>query len=364
MFSQAILASALFTSLASAATIDVFVGGTGILAFNPSSVTANVGDSIRFTFGPKNHTVTQSTLANPCSQITDTTGKPTGFFSGFMPVAANQTTDLPQFYIPVTDTKPIWAFCQQTGHCQQGMVFAVNPGPEGAANSFANFTATAKGQAAPASASVAPVSSSAPAATSVVPGPANNAAGVSTSASAAAATQSGTATASGAATTHTVTVGGAAGLVYTPSSIQANAGDVVEFSFQVKNHTVTQSTLKAPCTSNGGFDSGFMPVAADATSFPTYQITVNQTTTPIWAYCRQSGHCQEGMVFAINANQTALDTFTANAKASNTSSSTSGAYPSTSAKASGAVNGVTLPSSGKMALVGATIASLAFSLML
>jgi len=367
MFSQAILASALFAPLASAAIIDVFVGGTGILAFNPPSVTANVGDSIRFTFGPKNHTVTQSTFAAPCTEMTDTTGKPAGFFSGYMPVAGNQTTDLPQFWIPVTDTKPIWAFCSQTGHCSKGMVFAVNAPAAPAANSFDNFRAAAMGQA-PAASNPAPapaaaaVSTTAPTSTSAVPLPANNAAGVSTSAPAA--SQSGTPTASGPATTHTVVVGGAAGLVFTPNNLQANIGDVVQFSFEVKNHTVTQSTLKAPCTSNGGFDSGFMPVAADATTFPTYSITVNQTTTPIWAYCRQANHCQQGMVFAINANQTAMDTFTTNAKASNSSSSTSGAYPSTSAQASGAVNGVAMPSSGKMALIGATVASLAFGLML
>lgn len=47
--------------------------------------------------------------------------------------------------------------------------------------------------------------------------------------------------ASGAAlATHTVTVGGAAGLVYTPSSINAAVGDMVLFEFESQNHTVTQ----------------------------------------------------------------------------------------------------------------------------
>lgn len=53
-----------------------------------------------------------------------------------------------------------------------------------------------------------------------------------------------------------------------------------------------------------------MPVAADATSFPTYTIQVNDTT-PIWAYCRQTGHCGQGMVFAANAVESGPNNFEA-----------------------------------------------------
>jgi hypothetical protein len=55
-----------------------------------------------------------------------------------------------------------------------------------------------------------------------------------------------------------------------------------------------QSSFATPCraltlTSTSGqvgFDSGFMPVADDATTFPTWNLTVNDTS-PIWAYCKQ-----------------------------------------------------------------------------
>jgi hypothetical protein len=74
-----------------------------------------------------------------------------------------------------------------------------------------------------------------------------------------------------------------------------------------------------------------MPVAANATAFPTYTIQVNDTT-PIWAYCRQTSHCGEGMVFSANAVETGPNNFEAfqaraeqiNGTSSNSTSSTSG----------------------------------------
>lgn len=53
-----------------------------------------------------------------------------------------------------------------------------------------------------------------------------------------------------------------------------------------------------------------MPVSANATEFPTFSIVVNDTT-PIWGYCRQTGHCGQGMVFAINAVDSSAKNFTA-----------------------------------------------------
>ena len=74
-----------------------------------------------------------------------------------------------------------------------------------------------------------------------------------------------------------------------------------------------------------------MPVATNATAFPTYTIQVNDTT-PIWAYCRQTGHCGQGMVFAANAVESGPNTFEAfqaraeqiNGTSSNSTSSTTG----------------------------------------
>jgi hypothetical protein len=57
----------------------------------------------------------------------------------------------------------------------------------------------------------------------------------------------------------------------------------------LQNHTVTQSSFADPCAKqDGGFDSGFMPVAANSTAMqPTYTVQVNDTK-PIWVYCKQA----------------------------------------------------------------------------
>lgn len=108
-------------------------------------------------------------------------------------------------------------------------------------------------------------------------------------------------------TTHVVKVGGGS-LTYDPPSLtQVQNGDVVQFQFLDKNHTVTQSTFANPCSNitdaNGvvtGVDSGYQAVPAGATQFPVWQITVNNASAPLWFYCRQATHCQNGMVFAVN----------------------------------------------------------------
>ncbi|KDQ10319.1 hypothetical protein BOTBODRAFT_178336 [Botryobasidium botryosum FD-172 SS1] len=103
-------------------------------------------------------------------------------------------------------------------------------------------------------------------------------------------------------THHHVEVGPNSQLIYDPPYISASVGDKVTFRFHQKNHTVTQTSFPAPCTPLfDGFNSGFNPVAADVTSnFPTATLTV-LVDTPLWFSCQQTGHCAQGMVFAINA---------------------------------------------------------------
>ncbi|KAI0056474.1 hypothetical protein BV25DRAFT_236948 [Artomyces pyxidatus] len=136
-----------------------------------------------------------------------------------------------------------------------------------------------------------------------------------------------------------VQVGANGTLTYSPNTITAAVGDTISFLFMAKNHTVTQSTFPSPCESMaGGIDSGFQPVAAGATSVPSWTITVN-ATTPLWFYCKQTGHCEKGMVLAVNP--TANKTFEAFQAAANSSDATTGApassaaSPSSSSTASG-----------------------------
>ncbi|TDL16142.1 hypothetical protein BD410DRAFT_731728 [Rickenella mellea] len=100
-------------------------------------------------------------------------------------------------------------------------------------------------------------------------------------------------------------------LRFDPSEIYADKGDRVIFTYHVKNHSVTQSSFDSPCSKRkdpwtlapNGFDSGFMPVASESGTLPTFTITVTDDK-PIWGYCRQllsnSTHCHNDMVFGIN----------------------------------------------------------------
>lgn len=105
-FSLATVILATLASTVSAENFQVNVGQSG-LAFSPPTVTAVPGDTVSFTFYPKNHTVTQSTFTAPCEPMTG------GVDSGFQPVAAN-ATNVPQFTITVNGTTPLWFFCRQT----------------------------------------------------------------------------------------------------------------------------------------------------------------------------------------------------------------------------------------------------------
>jgi plastocyanin len=137
----------------------VTVGVDGALRFNPVEIDANIGDVIEFTFLKLNHTLTQSTLLHPCSNIG-------GFSTGFNQF--NPSNNSGKFVVkyPVTTLDPQWFFCAQTqnkSHCQAGMVFALNAA-EGL-NAFQSAAAAAQpslpalSTTEPLSISIAPASS-------------------------------------------------------------------------------------------------------------------------------------------------------------------------------------------------------------
>lgn len=158
-------------------------------------------------------------------------------------------------------------------------------------------------------------------------------------------------------TTTTVLVGDG-GLTFTPETITAAVGDTVIFEFRGGNHTVTQSTFAAPCsvmtTPKAGIDSGFVPVAAGATEFSQWSITVDNATAPLWFYCKQGNHCQQGMVFSVNptADKT-HEAFKANAAAAVAGgAAASGASASGSAAATGAATATGSAASGSASASG------------
>jgi plastocyanin len=318
----------------SAAVHDIQVGNGGKLAFSPEAIAANVGDQVVFHFYPKNHTVTQSSFASPCGL------KDGGFNSGFQPVPANQTDNLPTYTVEVKNTDPIWVYCAQAAntpntHCGAGMVFAINCGPDGAANSFTNFknSALEVGKSLKAN---APSSTSAAGGAQayttaayggytipVAPTP------VPVTIPVTLGTETWTTTynsypnspaptpASSEGQVHKIIVGGPGKLTFNPSRISAQPRDTIVFEFHEKNHTVTQSSFDDPCRplkaaadGSAGFDSGYQPVADGSTTFPTWNFTVKDTA-PMWAYCKQGNHCGQGMVFAVNSDESSPRSFDA-----------------------------------------------------
>ncbi|KAK7064117.1 hypothetical protein R3P38DRAFT_3382780 [Favolaschia claudopus] len=324
-------------------TFDVQVGGpNGTLEFSPSALSANVGDQVIFHFNPKNHSVHQSSFADPCGQ------KEGGFASGFNFVAANSSVESrPTYTVTVNDTEPIWVYCSQLknqpgSHCGAGMVFAINCPSDDSPNSLGNFKKAALAVGASLSAAALQASATPDAGSGGSPTltaaygdvtipPQPSATVVTADITLGSSTwqtiytsfvNSPAATPAAAeGAVHTVVVGGTGKLFFTPDHIMAAPRDQVVFQFQQKNHTVTQSSFADPCrplnalnaTAPQGFKSGFKPVGANDTEFPTFTITVNDTA-PIWAYCGQTNptsHCGAGMVFAINAVDNGTRSFTA-----------------------------------------------------
>lgn len=102
------------------------------------------------------------------------------------------------------------------------------------------------------------------------------------------------------------------------TSLLALASLVAAETFKVMNHTVTQSSFAEPCTLQfntatglAGADSGFMPVAPNSTELPTFEIQINDATSPQWFFCNQANHSNSEMVFAVNAPSSGAKSFDA-----------------------------------------------------
>ncbi|KAI9764287.1 MAG: hypothetical protein M1840_008578 [Geoglossum simile] len=108
--------SSLFVGAALAVVHTVKVGDGGN-KFNPDSLQASAGDVVQFVFASSSHTVVQADFAKPCSPSSG------GFFSGSVKDKA--------FEINVTDTNPIWFYCDVQAHCNSGMVGVINPPSSG-----------------------------------------------------------------------------------------------------------------------------------------------------------------------------------------------------------------------------------------
>lgn len=144
-FAAATLAVLASVVPALAANITVTVGasqsGQTGLVFDPQVITAATGDFVNFEFRGGNHTVTQSSFANPCTQQLNTVTQLPGFSSPFMPYNA-ASGQIGVFTLQITQTdSPIWFFCGRPPHCKGGMYGAINP-PTTGERTFAAFAAS------------------------------------------------------------------------------------------------------------------------------------------------------------------------------------------------------------------------------
>jgi len=139
------------------------------LNYNPNNIVADVGDTVQYIFNPKvhllssfppltfpssppnpltrpahqNHTVAESSFAQPCVPLAASTPGSTGFFSGFQPF--NGTASLqPSFTLHVADTQPHWFYCAQAKHCEMGMVGVINAPAAKPQNNISAFAAPAR----------------------------------------------------------------------------------------------------------------------------------------------------------------------------------------------------------------------------
>jgi len=125
---QQLLSLIALSAAVHAASFEVKVGQGGNV-FEPSTITAQVGDQVVFTWTGSKHSVVESTYDAPCSPL-----------AGGFAVSTQSTSDA-TFTVNVTSTDPLWFYCSVPSHCQGGMVGVINP-PTGKTQS--DFAAAAQ----------------------------------------------------------------------------------------------------------------------------------------------------------------------------------------------------------------------------
>jgi len=133
--SSSVLSAVVLASAAYAKDVSVTVGASGN-TFEPSTIAADVGDTVSFHFQGR-HDVIQAAFDSPCSPLA-------GGFS--VPIQAGNGV----FTVAITDTDPKWFYCSVAAHCQSGMVAVINPPTGETQGDFATKAESASGGSAPA----------------------------------------------------------------------------------------------------------------------------------------------------------------------------------------------------------------------
>ena len=94
---------------------------------------------------------------------------------------------------------------------------------------------------------------------------------------------------------------GKGGLLYDPEEVTAAKGDSLVFHFYGPVHNVAQSSFDKPCQPiDNAIYSGDFEVEGEGPSDKTFTVQVNNTD-PIWIYCAEETHCENGMAMVVNA---------------------------------------------------------------
>ncbi|KAJ3535035.1 hypothetical protein NMY22_g6666 [Coprinellus aureogranulatus] len=119
----------LLPTAALAANFTVAVGKDRVLTIEPNFVRAEVGDQIFFDMYYGGHTITASSFEAPCTRSQSGNGFVGQYGSvDSLPGPSHQVET--RYIMDVTSADPAWYFCAQTcgsNHCQEGMLFALNP---------------------------------------------------------------------------------------------------------------------------------------------------------------------------------------------------------------------------------------------
>ncbi|KAG5981172.1 hypothetical protein E4U55_003232 [Claviceps digitariae] len=91
---------------------------------------------------------------------------------------------------------------------------------------------------------------------------------------------------------------------FSPDTITANPGDVLEFHFQSGNHSVVAGDYECPCFPlpvGSGFSSGFFDVKS-CEDEKVFRVTLANADTVVF-YSSQGDECTKGMVGIVNPSE-------------------------------------------------------------
>ena len=119
-------------------TVTVGLQNGTVLKFDPPFLPkVAIGQKIHFDFRAANHTLTESSLADPCTKLAGTTVD-----TNFQNVNKADIPELKPFDLVIDSDRPRYFYCRQgnKAHCAKGMVFSVNTDEA----TFRQFEANAK----------------------------------------------------------------------------------------------------------------------------------------------------------------------------------------------------------------------------